>query len=40
MNYRVDWTEEAEQKLAAVWTASDHRAGVTAPHGGSNSGSC
>jgi hypothetical protein len=30
MNYRVDWTEEAEQKLAELWTSSNDRAGITA----------
>jgi hypothetical protein len=30
MNYRVDWTEEAEQRLAALWTASNDRNGITA----------
>lgn len=30
MNYRVDWTDEAEQKLAAQWMASNDRAAVTA----------
>ena len=30
MNYRVDWTEEAEQRLAALWTASSDRADITA----------
>ncbi len=29
MNYRVDWTEEADQQLAAVWTAADDRTAVT-----------
>lgn len=29
MNYRVDWTEEAEQKLAAAWIESEDRAAIT-----------
>lgn len=30
MNYRVDWTEEAERGLAAEWVAAADRAAVTA----------
>jgi hypothetical protein len=30
MNYRVEWTEEAEQRLAAVWMEAEDRAAVTA----------
>jgi hypothetical protein len=29
MNYRVDWAEEAEQQLAAVWTSAVDRTAVT-----------
>jgi hypothetical protein len=28
MNYRVDWTEEADQQLAAVWTMAGDRTAV------------
>jgi hypothetical protein len=29
MNFTVEWTDEALDGLAAVWTASDDRQGVT-----------
>jgi hypothetical protein len=29
MNFTVEWTDEALAELAAVWTASDDRQGVT-----------
>jgi hypothetical protein len=29
MNYRVDWTEEAERQLAAVWTTAVDRTAVS-----------
>jgi hypothetical protein len=29
MSYRVDWAEEAEQQLAAIWTTASDRTAVT-----------
>lgn len=30
MNYRVDWTAEAERELADLWVSADDQAAVTA----------
>ena len=32
MNYRIDWTEEAEGGPAAVWIAAEDRAVAIAAH--------
>lgn len=29
MNYRVDWTEEADRQLAAAWTIADDQTALT-----------